>query len=196
MRTPATLPTRPARRAAAALATLCALAACDAASATAPDEGPGDSGNAGDPGTPGSGGVPSALVGGWRSGSVSPTNFWNDHTGVYSGNAYGMSDHYEFARNGTYKEYVYLYTQSYGCRTQVWVEMEGTVRFDATSFTTTVARGRFKASDTCAASRYYDRAMTAAEARERSKRSEYAVRSDEAGKTYLEILDGRYQRVQ
>jgi hypothetical protein len=140
--------------------------------------------------------VPSAVVGAWRYGAISPTNFWNDHTGVYSGNAYGMSDQYEFAADGTFTEYVYIYTQSYGCRTQVWVEMRGRVQFDETSFTKRVASGRFKTADTCAASRNFDRAMTQAEAIERSKSATYAVRADASGKTYLQILDGRYDRAQ
>jgi hypothetical protein len=71
-----------------------------------------------------------------------------------------MSDQYDFAADGTFREYVYIYTQSYGCRTQVWVEMQGRVQFDATTFTKRVTAGRFKTSDTCAASRNFDRAMT------------------------------------
>ena len=148
------------------------------------------------PATPAPSSVPSAVVGAWRYGAISPTNFWNDHTGVYSGNAYGMSDQYDFAADGTFREYVYIYTQSYGCRTQVWVEMQGRVQFDATTFTKRVTTGRFKTSDSCAASRNFDRAMTAAEANERSKSATYAVRADGSGKTYLEILDARYDRAQ
>ena len=149
------------------------------------------------PNTPApSGTIPSAVIGAWRYGAISPTNFWNDHTGVYSGNAYGMSDQYEFAADGTFKEYVYIYTQSYGCRTQVWVEMQGRVQFDETTFTKRVASGRFKTTDTCAASRNFDRAMTESEAVERSKRAAYAVRADASGKSYLQILDARYDRAQ
>ena len=177
------------RRAAAALAVTLLAACSESADATAPDGAP-------DAGDPSGGAVPSAVVGAWRYGSISPTNFWNDHTGTYAGNAYGMSDHYVFEANGKFKEYVYIYTQSYGCRTQAWVEMEGTVSFDASTFTKQVARGRFKVADSCAASRNYDRAMTSAEARERSKSHEYAIRTDASGRSYLQILDGRYDRAQ
>jgi hypothetical protein len=38
--------------------------------------------------------------------------------------------------------------------------------------------------------------MTQAEAIERSKSAPYAVRTDASGKTYLQILDGRYDRAQ
>jgi hypothetical protein len=179
---------RPALRAlrAATLASLLAAAAC--VDVTAPDGG--DGGGS----TPGSGSLPAALAGAWRWGSISPTNFWNDHTGTFSGNAYGMSDHYVFRRDGTFTEYVYIYTQSYGCRTQVWVEMAGAVRADDETFTTEIARGRFKSTDTCAASRNFDRAMTESERRERSKTRAYALRTDASGVAYLQILDGRYDR--
>jgi hypothetical protein len=179
---------RPLRHTAVLAAAAALAAACtDAGRATGPDA-PGDG--------PANGSVPAELVGAWRYGSISPTNFWNDHTGTFSGNAYGMSDHYVFQRNGTFKEYTYIYTQSYGCRTQVWVEMSGAVRFDDETFTTQVSGGRFKVSDSCASSRNYDRAMTASEREERSKTRAYAVRADGSGAAYLQILDGRYDRAE
>jgi hypothetical protein len=156
--------------------------------------GPGDGGPTNPP--PTSGAVPSAVVGNWRYGSVSPTNFYNDHTGAYSGNAYGFSRHYTFDRNGTYKDYVYIYAESYGCRQQNWVEMSGTVQFTGTDFTTTVTSGRFKTVDSCSASNDKDRAMTASERSARSTTSTYVLRTDPNGKAYLSILDGRFDRVQ
>jgi hypothetical protein len=202
------------RSAAATLATMLAvtLTACETADATAPDGGDDAAPTAPAPTAPAptapapstpapstpapSNTVPSAVLGAWRYGAISPTNFWNDHTGVYAGNAYGMSDQYEFAADGTFTEYVYIYTQSYGCRTQAWVEMQGRVEFDETSFTKRVVSGRFKTADTCASSRNFDRPMTPAEAIERSKSAPYVVRTDASGKTYLQILDGRYDRAQ
>ena len=118
------MPALPIRRAAATLFAL-TLVACDVADATGPD----DATDA--PPAAGGGSVPAEMVGGWRYGSISPTNFWDDHTGVFSGNAYGFSDQYVFTANGTFKEYLYIYTQSYGCRIQAWVEMEGAVTFVA-----------------------------------------------------------------
>jgi hypothetical protein len=112
---------------------------------------------------------------------------------VYSGQRVRHVGPLRVQRDGTYKEYVYIYTQSSGCRTQVWVEMSGSVRFDDETFSTEVGRGRFKTSDTCAASRNFDRAMTESERRERSKTRAYALRSDGSG-AYLQILDGRYDR--
>lgn len=184
------LPT-PFRSAATTLAALfvLTLTAC-AADATGPDDaidGPGDG--------PSDGNVPAEIVGTWRYGSVSATNFWDDHTGMYAGNAYGMSDQYVFAANGTFTEHVYIYTQSYGCRIQAWVETSGGVTFDGESFTTQITSGRFKTIDTCASSNNKDRAMTAAERTERSKQTSYSLRSD-AGKPFLRILDGRYDRAE
>lgn len=177
------------RAAAAATAALFAitLAACTVDEATGPD----------DAETPPAGGsVPASMVGGWRYGSVSPTNFWDDHTGLYSGNAYGFSDQYVFAANGTFTEYLYIYTQSYGCRIQAWVEMSGGVNFADGRFTTTVTAGHFKTVDNCASSNNKDRDMTASERAERSKSQRYNLKTDAQGKTYLEILDGRYDRAQ
>lgn len=121
---------------------------------------------------PGGGGtprsdLPEGLVGRWRYGVVSSTNFWNDHTGVYAGNAYGISDYYDFAANGTYKRLTYIYTNSYGCQTQVWTEMQGTLTADDERFTLYPTQGRYKVADNCAASRNYTRPMTAAELTER-----------------------------
>lgn len=176
---------RRAPTAAAAVLLAITLSACTIDEATGPD----------DAEAPPSGGtVPAAVVGGWRYGSVSPTNFWDDHTGLYSGNAYGFSDQYVFAANGTFKEYVYVYTQSYGCRIQAWVEMEGRVDFDAAQFTTKLTAGHFKTIDTCASSNNKDRDMTASERAERSKTHGYALKADASGTTYLQILDGRYDR--
>jgi hypothetical protein len=172
-----------AARASAAASVAVLLTACvDPTAPETDDAGPGS----------GSGSVPSALVGSWRYGSISPTNFWDDHTGVFSGNAYGFSDQYVFNRDGTFKEYLYIYTQSYGCRTQAWVEMSGNVAFDSTSFTTSVAKGHFKTTYSCSSSKNVDRDMTEAERVERSKRSGYTMQVDGSGKTYLMILDGRY----
>jgi hypothetical protein len=101
-----------------------------------------------------------------------------------------------FAANGTFKEYLYIYTQSYGCRTQAWVEMEGAVTFASGQFTTNVGKGHFKTVDNCASSNNKDRDMTSSERTERSKSYAYAMKTDASGKGYLEILDGRYDRAQ
>jgi len=189
-RTSPSAPVRPAwARAALPAAVALLAAACTIEDATGPG---GDApGNA----PAGSAAVPSALVGDWRYGSVSPTNFYSDHTGAYSGNAYGFSRHYTFFADGSYKDYVYIYAESYGCRQQNWVEMSGTVQFTGADFTTTVTSGRFKTVDSCSASNDKDRPMTASERGARSTTAAYALRTDANGKAYLTILDGRFDSV-
>lgn len=182
-----------------ALVALCATAACsaaDAADIAGPDGGGGTPGGNPGGGNPPATAVPAELLGSWRYGSISPTNFWNDHTGVYSGNAYGMSDHYTFERDGSYTEFAYIYTQSYGCRTQVWTSIEGKVTVADGAFTEYPTKGRYKVADTCAASRNYERAMTAQEIRDRQGRTRQFQLRAEGGRTFLQILDGRYDRVQ
>lgn len=104
--------------------------------------------------------VPSSLAGDWFYGTISPTNFYDDHTGEYSGNAYGIGVYMQFAPNGTYKEYFYAYTQTYGCRTQVWTYMEGTVEVTSSSFTFYPSKGNYKVADTCVSGNNYTRNMT------------------------------------
>lgn len=103
--------------------------------------------------------VPADLVGDWLYGTISPTNFWDDHTGQYEGSAYGISDYYRFDGDGTFEEYTYLYTQSYGCRTQAWTRMEGTVAFDGATFTKYAGAGRYRAADNCIAAYNFERDM-------------------------------------
>ena len=46
--------------------------------------------------------LPAALAGTWVYGNISPTNFWNEHTGQYAGNAYGFADYLSLDESGTY----------------------------------------------------------------------------------------------
>lgn len=130
-------------------------------------------------------GLPAELVGNWRYGRTSPTTFWNDQTGVYAGNAYGMSDYYEFAAGGTYKRMTYIYTQMYNCRTQTWTEMQGTVTADAGRFTLRPAQGRYKVANNCAKSQNYIRPMTAAELAEKQGEAWTWSRVQRDGRTFL-----------
>jgi hypothetical protein len=104
--------------------------------------------------------VPEELVGDWLYGSISPTNFWNDHTGQYAGNAYGFSDYWQLDEDGSFQRYIYIYTQNYGCRTQVWTHMQGTVVVSSGSLAAYPQRGDYKVADTCVSRNNYRRAMT------------------------------------
>jgi len=169
------------RRATLFVAIAALLAACGGDSSTGPGDGPG-----GD--TPSSE-VPRDLVGSWRYGSISPTNFWNDHTGQYAGNAYGFADYITFQRSGTFTRLVYIYTNSYGCQTQVWTQMEGTVEADDETFTLYPTKGRYKVADHCVQRNNYERPMQANELRERQgDEYHWAFEENEYdGKTYLAI---------
>jgi hypothetical protein len=107
--------------------------------------------------------VPSQLAGNWMYGSISPTNFWDDHTGQYSGNAYGFSDYVILSGNGTYERYIYIYTQYYSCRTQAYTVHRGTVTVSASAIAYYPQRGKYKVTDTCVSSRNYERNMTSEE---------------------------------
>jgi hypothetical protein len=104
--------------------------------------------------------VPSQLAADWLYGSISPTNFWDDHTGQYSGNAYGFSDYVMLEADGTYKRYIYIYTQYYGCRTQSYTYHVGTVTVNGSTITYYPQQGKYKATDNCVDRRNFERAMT------------------------------------
>jgi hypothetical protein len=160
------------------------LAACGGDSST----GPGDDGEGPDGGTPSSE-VPPDLVGSWRYGSISPSNFWNEHTGQYAGNAYGFADYITFQRRGKFTRLVYIYTNSYGCQTQVWTQMEGTVEADDETFTLYPTKGKYKVADNCVQRNNYERPMRANELREKQG-DEFRWSFEEGeydGRTYLAI---------
>lgn len=140
------------RRVAAAAATLL-VAACSGGDAiSGPDGGQ----------TP-RGDLPVALVGDWAYGSISPSNFWNDHTGTFGGNAYGFADYLDLDHDGDFTRLIYIYTNSYGCQTQVWTQMKGTMTADQSTFTLYATEGQYKVADSCDASRNYSRPMNADE---------------------------------
>lgn len=129
-----------------------AIAACGDKNATGPDD-------SGTPVTP----VPSTLSGEWVYGNISPTNFWNDHTGQYAGNAYGIGVFLDLKPNGRFTQMVYIYTQQYNCATQTWTHMEGTVTVNGSQISFYPTKGNYKASDTCIASHNFQRPMSSSE---------------------------------
>lgn len=141
-----------ARRSSAIVMVALLAAACSDKNATGPD----------DFDTPATD-VPSQLSGEWMYGMISPTNFWNDHSGQYSGNAYGIGVWLDFTPNGRYTQLVYIYTQQYSCRMQTWTEMEGTVTVSGSQITFYPNAGNYKASDTCVGKNNFQRAMTSSE---------------------------------
>ena len=129
--------------------------------------------------------LPAALAGTWVYGNISPTNFWNSHTGQYAGNAYGFADYLALQANGTYTRLVYIYSNVYGCQTQVWTEMKGTLTADGEAFTLYPTQGRYKVADNCAASRNYERPMTGSEVANKQGETFTWERTQQNGKTYI-----------
>jgi hypothetical protein len=128
-------------------------AACGDKNATGPED---------EPTTPVTS-VPSQLAGEWMYGTISPTNFWNDHSGQYSGNAYGIGVFLDFKPNGRFTQLIYIYTQQYNCRTQTWTQMEGTVTVSGSQISFYPTKGNYKASDNCVSSHNFQRPMKASE---------------------------------
>lgn len=144
--------TRRARMWAAVLVLAIGTAACSDKNSTGPDN----------PGTPVTD-VPANLSGEWVYGMISPTNFWDDHSGQYSGNAYGIGVWLNLQPNGRFTQLVYIYTQQYNCRTQTWTQMEGTVTVSGSQISFYPTKGSYKASDNCVASHNFQRSMSASE---------------------------------
>jgi hypothetical protein len=120
-------------------------------------------GNGGDSNGGGNGGggasIPAGLAGRWMHGTISPTNFWDDHTGEYMGNAYGMADYVTLGTDGRYEEFVYLYSQVYSCRTQIWTSKQGTYTVDGDVITFHLNSGKYQVADNCSERNNYTRPM-------------------------------------
>lgn len=141
------------------LTLLTLLAGCGGDNST----GPGAGGPGGDLGDGNGDPIPTELVGQWNYGTISPTNFWNDHTGQYVGNAYGVGAWFTFKSRGAYEQFIYIYTQSYSCVTQSWTWLRGEMTVDNDVITFNPTSGVYKAADNCIESHNFRRNMTAEE---------------------------------
>jgi hypothetical protein len=139
---------------------------------------------------------PSELEGDWRFGTISFTNFFGDQ-GQYIGNAGGVAVSFDFNKDGTFRQQVYINQRNYNCVTQAWTEMTGTTTFDATTFKTHVTKGRYKASDTCNSSFNFDRSMSGDERDSNSRTYTWKFGKNEGNsedtKTYLMISQDQGQ---
>jgi hypothetical protein len=161
-------------------------AACADASATGPD---GSSGSPDGSGSGSGGNVPSSIVGSWKAGTISSLGFWDTHTGDYLGTAGGIAIFFKFQPNGGYTMQLYVMTRSYGCVTEAWTQLQGTVTFDGDgTFVTHPTVGRYKASDNCIARNNFDRAATSAELDGQRLTHYWSFEVNQTdGKTYLMI---------
>jgi hypothetical protein len=122
------------------------------------DDGAGLDGNGPEPLTPISP-APEELVGDWKFGTISFTNFWSSQ-GQYIGNGGGTAVRFSIEPDGRYAQQVYLSRRNYGCVMETWTETVGTATFDDGELTIYPTRGRYKASDTCSDANNFDRPMT------------------------------------
>ncbi len=131
--------------------------------------------------------TPQEMVGGWRSGSASFTNFWGNQNQYY-GSEGGASVYWSFESDGDYKQQVYLNRRTNGCLIETWTETVGTTTFDGNTFTIYPATGRYKAADTCLDKNNFDRPMTAQERRDFVKTYLWKFETDPSdGKRYMMV---------
>lgn len=176
----------------AALAWVCCalLAGCESNSAGG--DGGGDNGGNGGGGGGGSTNTPRTatpqeLVGDWKFGIGSFTNFWGNQ-GQYYGSGGGTSVFWSFERDGDYKQQVYINRRNYNCLIQTWTETVGTTTFDGNKFTIYPVTGRYKASDSCIDKNNFDRPMTEQERKDFVKSFLWKFETNpNDGKTYLMV---------
>lgn len=130
--------------------------------------------------------APAALQGDWKYGVISFTNFWSDQ-GEYVGNAGGTGVYFQFQKDGTYKQFVYINRRVYNCVTQTWTETNGTAVFEEGKFTVHPVVGHYKASDSCVGQNNFERAMTAQEVKDNVVTFLWKFETDNYGKTWLKV---------
>jgi hypothetical protein len=163
----------------AALAWVCCalLAGCDGGS---DDDG-------GGPEVPPRTATPQEMVGAWKLGAASFTNFWGNQN-QYFGTEGGTSVYWNFESDGDYKQQVYINRRKDGCLIETWTETVGTTTFDGNRFTIYPGTGRYKAADTCIDRNNFDRPMTDQERRDFVKTFLWKFETDpQDGKLYMMV---------
>jgi hypothetical protein len=133
--------------------------------------------------------VPAEVVGEWRWGTINPGWFENKATGAYEGHAGGTAAYFVFTKDGRFRRYVYIETNSYGWRTQVMTTTEGTVAFAKDSFRLNVETGRYKSVSNRVRKHNFERPMTDDE-RAKDAKTEYRWkpgRDERTGKPLMMI---------
>jgi hypothetical protein len=163
-----------------ALALALSIAACG---------GGGDSATGPDDSTPRTD-TPSALVGEWIYGVMSPTDFHDAYTGEWLDNAYGTSVLFGFTADGRYTQDILIYSSIGGCRTQIFVHNEGTTTVNGDEIRVYPTQGRIVSKDSCNQQHNYDRPDDLAAKRGDLYTWEFE-QSEVDGRTYLIIhIDG------
>jgi hypothetical protein len=140
--------------------------------------------------------VPNELVGTWYTGGVSPTQFYNPHTGSFGSPGYGNGLFYTFTPDGGFVKGFQLSSSLYGCGTITLVYIRGTVTVDESSFDIHPSSGEMLEQNTCSNTSEERPIDLEAEAETLA----YEVGVDESGDPvlYVETSDGytgvlRYQ---
>ncbi|RYG30342.1 hypothetical protein EON81_25095 [bacterium] len=128
-----------------------------------------------------------AVVGEWRYGSVRGVTYWDSSSGHYLGDGGGQSDTYIFAKDGTFKEYVYMKNSPMaGWTTQIFTRYEGKYAVEGDKIKLTVVKGDYKVSDNRVQRQNYDRPMTDEEVKKAAKSYRFTLDTDN-GKPVLLI---------
>lgn len=127
------------------------LTACSGGGSSASPGGGGGGGQAGS--------TPAPLVGAWKYGTASFTNFWG-HQGEYIGSGGGTSVRFEFGPDGTYTQQVFIARRNYSCLTETWTESRGTLTFADGALAIHPEAGRYMAADNCIPRNNFDRPMS------------------------------------
>jgi hypothetical protein len=132
--------------------------------------------------------TPQEMVGGWRFGSSSFTNFWGNQS-QYHGSGGATSVYWSFERDGGYKQQVYISRRNdSGCLIETWTETVGTTTFDGNKFTIHPVTGRYKAADPCAEKNNFDRPMTDQERKSSVRTYLWKFETNpKDGKTYMMV---------
>lgn len=132
--------------------------------------------------------TPAQVVGEWRYTTVSGKSYWDGSTGQYLGHGGGNSETYVFAKDGTFKDYVYIESSpSAGWTTQIFTTMEGRVEFSEGGFKLIPSKGHYKVRDNRVSRQNYDRPMNADDLKRMTKSYKYSVETQN-GKQVL-VLD-------
>jgi hypothetical protein len=107
--------------------------------------------------------LPANLVGKWAMTTISGTTYWDKSTGAYAGSGSGGAQTYTFSRDGRYKLFNLIKTNSYGWETQALTWEEGTVALKGDTLTLRPTSGRYQVMDNRVRKNNYKRPMRASE---------------------------------
>ncbi|MDB5298179.1 MAG: uncharacterized protein JWO31_4162, partial [Phycisphaerales bacterium] len=113
-------------------------------------------------------------------------------SGRYVGSARSLGSFFEFAADGSYKQYTLISVNNYGWVLTTWTEAYGTADFDAAKgvVTLTAAKGKYKVTDSRVAKNNYDRPMTDDEVKKQSDVRTFRIGRADNGDPRLELGTG------